>query len=499
MPYPTLDSLPDGVKVLPKDAQEIWRNAFNSAFDKYKDDGKAAQIAWGAIKNAGWVKDAEGKWSKTAAMSREQDYSVWTSMKSRCVNSNDKDYARYGGRGVSVCQRWQDSFDDFMKDMGPRPDGYTIDRTNNDGNYEPKNCKWVDRKTQAGNRSHAAEEKTHEFDVEVFSTGIWNGDAYTEGDLNEMVHAFYELQEKIKPPLKLAHDNKMHLEDGQPALGWVKGLKKVGEKLIATVTQVPDVLYKAITSGRYKRVSAEIYWNLKESGKVFKRVLSAVGLLGADIPAVSNLADLEAYLSMTPEVGTFEKMASYSFEVNESGEIKTDEEVEEMSDEKIKQLTDELNAAKADLTKSEGESKTYKAEAEALKKEKADGLKTARTDEIKTFCEQMVKDGKMTPAARDILVNDLEKHVYTDDHGFSITFDAFKKCFETHAKVFDITEKGKEGTGDEQKEYKTVGEELTAKTKKYMADHKDVNYAEASKAVLEGDADLAKRYAYEDL
>jgi len=171
-----------------------------------------------------------------------------------------------------------------------------------------------------------------------------------------------------------------------------------------------------------------------------------------------------------------------------------------MSDEKIKQLTDELNKAKADLNKATDENKTYKAEAEALKKEKTASLKKARAEEVKSFCEQMVKDGKMTPAARDILVKDLDTHTYTDEAGFSIPFDGFKKVFETHAKVFDVSEKGKEGEGDDgNKEYKTVNEELAAKTKKYMAEHKDVNYSEASRAVLESDADLAKRYAQEDL
>ena len=493
MPYPTLESLPDGVKALPKEAQEIWRNAANSALGKYPgDDEKAAKIGWGAVKNGGWVKDAEGNWTKIASMTREQDYSIWTSMKSRCSNNNDKDYARYGGRGISVCQRWKDSFEDFMKDMGTRQDGYTIERINNNGNYEPKNCQWADRTSQAQNRTHA---KTHEFDVECFSVGTWNGDKYNDDDLNEMIHAFYELRESVKPPVKLAHDNKAHLTDGQPALGWVKGLKKVGDKLIATVTQVPDILYKAIASGRYKRVSAEIYWNLKEGGKTFKRVLSAVGLLGTDIPAVSNLADLEAFLSQTPGSGTFEKMATYAFDVNESGKINIEKgKVNIMDEKEIKRLTDELNEAKTNLEKATTENKTYKAEAEALKKEKTENLKKARSEEIKTFCEQMVKDGKMTPAARDILIKDLDKHVYTDDAGFSITFDAFKKCIETHAKVFDVTEKGREQAANETKTYKNVAEELTAKVRKYMAEHKDINYTNATRAVFEADPDLAKRY-----
>lgn len=85
-----------------------------------------------------------GKWSRT--------YETWRSMLSRCQDQKNKDYPRYGGRGISVCDRWRNSFDAFLADMGEKPDGLSIDRIDNDQGYYPKNCRWADAKTQANNR-----------------------------------------------------------------------------------------------------------------------------------------------------------------------------------------------------------------------------------------------------------------------------------------------------------------------------------------------------------
>lgn len=80
-----------------------------------------------------------------------KEYRAWKAMKRRCDNKKLRNYNIYGGRGIRVCDRWLNCFSNFIEDMGPAPDGLTLDRINSDGNYEPENCKWSSYREQANN------------------------------------------------------------------------------------------------------------------------------------------------------------------------------------------------------------------------------------------------------------------------------------------------------------------------------------------------------------
>jgi len=85
-------------------------------------------------------------------MSKTTEYRIWTAMIQRCHNKKTPSYRSYGKRGIQVCDSWRKSFLAFFADMGPRPAGLSLDRINNDGNYEPANCRWATKHEQARNR-----------------------------------------------------------------------------------------------------------------------------------------------------------------------------------------------------------------------------------------------------------------------------------------------------------------------------------------------------------
>lgn len=99
----------------------------------------------GCMKGIGGDRDMHGA-------TRTPEHRAWVGMKLRCSNPNTKGYSRYGGRGIQVCDRWRDSFSAFLADMGPRPSPrHSVERRNNDGNYEPDNCYWATDAEQTRN------------------------------------------------------------------------------------------------------------------------------------------------------------------------------------------------------------------------------------------------------------------------------------------------------------------------------------------------------------
>src|ERR1700743_1747919 len=91
--------------------------------------------------------------NKGHGLSRLPEYRVWAEMIQRCTNPKSRVFRHYGGRGIRVCESWRTSFEAFYRDMGSRPtDKHSIDRINNDGNYEPSNCRWATQSQQLYNR-----------------------------------------------------------------------------------------------------------------------------------------------------------------------------------------------------------------------------------------------------------------------------------------------------------------------------------------------------------
>lgn len=114
---------------------------------------------------------AERSTKHGGAAGRVPTYYVWKGMRRRCQNPNAQDYKYYGGRGISICDRWRDSFENFLADMGARPGAeFSIERKDNEGPYSPSNCVWATRIQQMNNRRN---NRLVEFDGETMTVAEW--------------------------------------------------------------------------------------------------------------------------------------------------------------------------------------------------------------------------------------------------------------------------------------------------------------------------------------
>lgn len=133
--------------------QSIWHGRCDCGVEKFALASSA--LLAGKTLSCGCLRKELAKYrgpDKYLKGQRNPVYSAYQIMKQRCYNPNANGYENYGGRGITVCQRWLDSFEAFVDDMGERPKDHSIDRINPNGNYEPSNCRWATALTQSQNR-----------------------------------------------------------------------------------------------------------------------------------------------------------------------------------------------------------------------------------------------------------------------------------------------------------------------------------------------------------
>ena len=142
-----------------------WYGLFQCACGQ-KHIARTMDVKVGRIKSCG----CGPKTNFRHGMTNSPEYSVWTAMKKRCLNKNHPDYYRYGGRGIKICKDWILSFEKFYADMGNRPNGYTLDRIDNDKGYEPNNCRWATLEVQSNNKRN---NKKFEIDGQSKTVDQW--------------------------------------------------------------------------------------------------------------------------------------------------------------------------------------------------------------------------------------------------------------------------------------------------------------------------------------
>lgn len=147
-----------------------------------------------------WHREVNIKASQTHKMSKTPTYKTWCEIKHRCYNPNCSQYKNYGARGIKMCDRWFYSYENFLDDMGERPEGMSIDRIDVNGDYEPSNCRWADSETQCNNRrnniyiEYNGEIKTLKQWCDIFEMDYLN----VKGAYHRGLHSFEWLVEKYK-------------------------------------------------------------------------------------------------------------------------------------------------------------------------------------------------------------------------------------------------------------------------------------------------------------
>ena len=338
-------------------------------------------------------------------------------------------------------------------------------------------------KTESTARKHAVEQTFNLNGVEIFSTGIWNGDKYNAEDLDNMVSNFDNVG--FEPPVKIGHNEEQpELKDGQPALGYVDKIYTAGSKLLANFKELPKKVYEAIKRGNYKRVSSEIYWNYRADDKSFNRVLKAVALLGAEIPAVTNLESITGLYK--EEVGTGDVKLHYNGKESE--------------------IMEETHENLVPVEEHEKALEDLRLEKEEVIKEFAMHKQELKKQQIAMYMKELKDEGKVLPAYSNeveaLLSTATDEKVYKFSHEDTEVelsqYELVQKIFSNLPKVVEFAELSEaDNKNYDVVDYDNPGREVDRRVKLYLEKDLAKDYATAMALVLKEDKELKEKYENE--
>ena len=319
--------------------------------------------------------------------------------------------------------------------------------------------------------------------VEIFAIGTWNGMKFTHEDLQQIADNTNALLDKgrNKPPLKLGHSEAQILagqEDGDPALGWVENIQVKGDKLVADFVNVPDIVVNTIEAGLFRQISVEMR-PIEHLGWI----LTATAILGADIPAVKTLEDLQAFLSDNYKGIPQSNSLAACFSTTEpilifKGNTMPEEIKADFSDERAK-----FNQEIADLKAKNDQYKQVETE-RVFADKKEETLKVYKTD---------VEAGKLAPSILPEIEGFLnaQKVSFSDTGVFSFTPELTQKIGLAYSETLPVNETASNESKEEIKE--TVDFTIEKEAAKLQAQH-NIGYTEACDLLFKAQPELLSQW-----
>lgn len=342
------------------------------------------------------------------------------------------------------------------------------------------------------------EVKTYDISgVEIFSVGTWNDDPYASADLDATVSSFAEIGHLLKPYLKLGHGDKQAMlrADELPAAGWVKAVRRMGNKLVADFVGVPRKIHALLKAGAYRRLSVEIYPELKVDGKTYRNALKAIALLGGETPAVQNLDDVLALYAACGAATAYTEAGSTVkvYEYNPNGDKNMDDlkaaqaritaletELSEVKNGEIKKFADEAVALKAQAVESAKALKAEKDRADATEAQVKEFKAQAEAAEITAAVDGLIAKKKIAPAQKEA-VSAMLRGARSEVKTYSVG-GKDKPLSEIVTEFFSNAPEIDVHTEDESEKGENINLDLASEATKFAADSK-VSYEEALIAV----------------